>query len=511
MRRLSARRGITLVCAFSLALALAPAAAGAGEGEGAGEARTPLAGPVTLRVGTFNIEYGGTVVDFRRVVEAAEASGADVLGIEEAQGHIPRLARALGWPYYDVRTQVISKYPLIDPSGAQGLYLYVEVTPGKVVAIQNVHLPSAPYGPNRIVRGATREEILALERATRLPAVRPFLGAARDLQDAGVPVFLVGDFNAPSHRDWTRRAVGTRPQIVYPVRWPVSVAVERAGFEDLYRRLHPNEVRHPGLTWWAARPRVDDSWNPPPRAPQDRIDFVYSAGAEATGTTVVGEPGGSGVDVGVWPWPTDHRAVIGTFSVEPVTPPTYVAVERRLVAVGADVRVRFRAPTAGGEHVAIVPAGAGLDAAIEDLSTGDVADGALIVETAGWAPGTYRAILLDAADTRLGGAPFWVKARGDGPTVSTGKSSYAVGEPIDVTWANTPGNRWDWVGIYRRGADPLVAWYLVWEYTNARPGGSVTLERSSPGRWPLKAGLYSIYVLRDDGYQLMAGGDFEIT
>jgi endonuclease/exonuclease/phosphatase family metal-dependent hydrolase len=476
----------------------------------ADDSRTVLAAPVTLRVGTFNIEYGGTVVDFGQVVAAVEASGADVLGIEEAEGHIPRLARALGWPYYDVRTQVISKYPLIDPSGGGGRYLFVEVTPGRVVAIENVHLPSAPYGPNRVLRGATRAEILALERKVRLPAVRPFLRASKTILADDVPVFLVGDFNAPSHLDWTSRAVGSRRQVVYPVRWPVSVAVERTGFRDAFRAVYPNEVRRPGLTWWAARPRVDDSWNPPRTAPQDRIDQVYAAGAKPTGVTIIGEPGGPGVDVPVRPWPSDHRAVVGTFEVRAALPPAYVAVDRRLVSVGATAAVRFHAPAAGA-HVVVVPLGAPLGAAVVDLPTGSVPDGTLAVETAALTPGGYRVVLLDAADAVLARTSFWVKVRGDGPGIATGKSTYAVGEPIDVTWSNAPGNRWDWVGIYRRGADPLTAWYLLWSYTDTQVAGSVVLDGTGYGKWPLKAGAYSVYLLRDDGYRLLAAADFDIA
>jgi exodeoxyribonuclease-3 len=53
-------------------------------------------------------------------------------------------------------------------------------------------------------------------------------------------VFLTGDFNAPSWRDWTPEMVGERFQIRYAVKWPVSVAVEGTGFVDSYRQVYPN-------------------------------------------------------------------------------------------------------------------------------------------------------------------------------------------------------------------------------------------------------------------------------
>src|SRR6188472_4712397 len=79
-------------------------------GSSAGSASGPVA---TIRSGELNIEYGGTVVDWDQTVAAAEALDADVIGIEEAWGHIPRLAEALGWPYYDVRRQLVSRLPLV--------------------------------------------------------------------------------------------------------------------------------------------------------------------------------------------------------------------------------------------------------------------------------------------------------------------------------------------------------------------------------------------------------------
>src|SRR5581483_6969824 len=205
------------------------------------------AGPITLRVAEFNIEYGGTHVSFDKVVQAIRRGGADVVAIEEGYGHMPRLARRLGWPSYSVRTQVVSKYPVIDPPGANGRYV--------LVAIENVHLPSNPYGPYW-TRSRPRSEVVALERRRRLPAIRPYLQTARKLVASGIPVFLAGDFNAPSWRDWTPEMVGARPQIRYPVRWPVSLAVERAGFVDSYRSVYPDPMAHPGLTWWAARPHL---------------------------------------------------------------------------------------------------------------------------------------------------------------------------------------------------------------------------------------------------------------
>ena len=86
-----------------------------------------------------------------------------------------------------------------------------------------------------------------------------------------------------------------------------------------------------------------------------------------------------------------------------------------------------------------------------------------------------------------------------------------MGEPIDVSWHAAPANRWDWVGIYRRGADPNIAYYILWLYTDASVEGSIVLDRAANGPWPLKPGKYSVYLLVDDSYEKIAAGNFTVT
>jgi exonuclease III len=478
------------------------------------ERATAAPEPIELKVGEFNIEYGGTHVSFDKVVQAIRRGGADVVGIEEAQTHIPRLARALDWPYFSERLQVVSKYPLIDPPGADGHYLFVEVAPGEVVAIQNVHLPSNPYGPFRIKQGASRKEVLEIENRLRVPAIRVTLDAAQPLLDAGIPTFLVGDFNTPTWQDWTKRMVGVRPQIRYAVRWPVSLAVEAAGFVDSYRAMYPNPRVHPGLTWWADRPKLFGGY-PPNSAPQDRIDLIYATpDATPTASVVVGEWNNVLADVGIRPpWPSDHRSVVSTFDVTPAPMPTLVAVAKQLREVGQDVAVRFHSPGGPNERVAVVPAGSAATDAVANQPTGagQPTDGTLTFTTSGWETGAYDAVLLTGSGAELSRSPFWLKPVDGAVELSTGEDTYTVGEGIDVSWTYAPGRRWDWIGIYKRGRDPHVAYYLLWTYTGATVEGSATLGEDAHGPWPLPAGKYTAYLLTDDGYKALARTDFDIA
>jgi hypothetical protein len=465
---------------------------------------------MTLRVMEFNVEYGGNEVDFDAVPEVIEASGADIVAIEEGYGNMPAIAGSVGWEHYDPRTQVMSRFPLLSPPGDEP-FTYVEVAPGAVVAVANVHLPSTSYGPSKLLRGAGVDELVAIEEHKRLPALAPALNAVEQLAAQDVPVFLIGDFNAPSHLDWTQEAVGIRDHVRFPVEWPVSLAVEEAGLVDSYREVNPDPVADQGLTWPADRPFVQ-GYNPYDRgAPADRIDFVYAGGPATTlESQLVGEEGGDGVDVAVSPWPTDHRATVSTFDVVPAPAPTIVSVERRLVPRGGELVVRFHSPSGAGSIVVrAVDAGNREPGAANAWPLDGAASGELSREISGrWEPGAYEVVLRSETGRELSSAMFWVQPADGEPAIGTAEPTYDVGEPFEVVWRFSPGNRWDWVGVYRRGANPGN--YLLWVYTHAMVEGSAGFDRDSVGAWPLPPGEYSVYLLRDDSYVELARGDFTI-
>ena len=110
----------------------------------------------TLKVMSFNIFYGGDELNLQtrqfckdpagcpetldQVAAAIRTSGADVVGLQEPTMNTRTIAEKLGWNYSE-RTSYMSRFPIIDPPGANGLYVFVEPEPGRVVAVENVHLP----------------------------------------------------------------------------------------------------------------------------------------------------------------------------------------------------------------------------------------------------------------------------------------------------------------------------------------------------------------------------------
>ena len=511
-----------VVCALAAVIALAGAAPVAGG---------PPTDTAVVRVLNLNIFYGGDELDLRtgswclrpsgcsetleQVIHVIGSSGADIVGIEEGEHNAHVIATALGW-YASDRLQVISRFPIVDPPGADGIYVWVEVLPGRFVAIGNVHLPSDPYGPYEIRDGATLAEVLDLEESLRLPAIQEQLLALPELVAAGVPTFLTGDFNSPSHLDWTAAVSAVRPEVPYPVDWPVSRALANAGFRDSYREVHPDPLAVPGFTWTPGGPEsIADEVH-------DRIDWVLARGpATALESTVVGESGGPDVGIGFDPYPTDHRGVLTTFRVTPAVPAPFVAPEARRVFVGESLDVQYRAAAGTGQAVALVPAGQGPAGAVASLPVGppDSRNGTATFDTSVIEPGAYDAILVSDGAV-VSRAPFWLYEPGTETAVWTSKRTYVVGEPIEVSWSAAPGFRWDWLGAYSPGdsaVSPLSARcnagcasngrYLLYVYTRTAIEGTATFDSSAfPGTytWPLKPGTYEIRFLIDDSYRSIA-------
>jgi len=123
-----------------------------------------------------------------------------------------------------------------------------QVRPGEVFALANEHLTSDPYGPYLVPSNQTLAQVLANERATRVPEINAALTAVQPALRRGIPTFMTGDFNTPSALDWTPAVDAVRGDVHYPVPWPVTRAVARAGFTDTYRAVHPDPVATPGIT-----------------------------------------------------------------------------------------------------------------------------------------------------------------------------------------------------------------------------------------------------------------------
>lgn len=283
-----------------------------------------------LRLMTYNVwnQWSRINDGWRKGVESVKRSAPDVIGLQEADpAFAERLAETLGWhaaPGITGSPQIISRHPVVESrmAGIAGAArIRIAGTPPRDVWVFNCHLDPGHYGPYAAGKsGATVASVLEEEaRSRRLGQIQAILEGMADViaAAADTPVFLVGDFNVPSHLDWTEATAPTHHG-VGPVRWPTSVAVETAGFTDSYRAVHPDPLADPAATWTPLFKGGE---------PQDRIDRVYHLGrgvaavAAAVFTTdvehVVDAPyRGNTSRLGAAAdntWPSDHAAVVVDF------------------------------------------------------------------------------------------------------------------------------------------------------------------------------------------------------
>jgi endonuclease/exonuclease/phosphatase family metal-dependent hydrolase len=454
--------------------------------------------PTEVRVMTFNIWLGGDVVDSGSVIRAIQGAHADIVGLQEAEGNTRQIAQALGWPYWSDRLHVVSRYPLIDPPVARGEYVLAQVSPGRVFALANVHLTSDPYGPYLVRDGRWLARVMANERATRLPEIRHTLRALRPVLRRGIPTFMTGDYNTPSHLDWTAAADAVRDDIHYPVAWPVTEALQHAGFRDTYRVVHPDPVATPGITWTYGYPFPRIAKN----EVVDRIDLVQaSAGVDVLDSGIVGPPGTRDVTVPIEPYPSDHRAVVSTVRFTPAAPGSFASVLHRRVERGDPIGVRYSAPRGEGvDTVRIVRHRGRPGAALMILPPQEASFyGALTFGSGGLKPGRYDAILVTRGHRVLSRSDFWVVRRNAAPRVR----AHQRGRRVRVAWHNAPGYRRDWIGIFKRGDNDLYNDYLSFAYTEASVAGSTTFSGLAPGR-------YVARLMMDDGYAELAQASFTV-
>ena len=276
---------------------------------------------------SYNIYRGGTMQGqpLSQTAKVIQEAKADVVGIQETRSpkglNGEELAKLLGWNHHvGIRNKcILTRYDIVERF-RDGIK--VKLPSGREAYVFNLHLPSNPYQPYQLLGIQpiwhkhkdtpfikTEAEAIAAAKSARGRDIATLLQQIRSLPDKQAPVFVVGDFNEPSHLDWTEAAAkaGRHPM---KVAYPNSQAMIKAGFTDSYRTIYPDEMAKPGFTW---TPMKKDNQ---PKTHHDRIDFIYfkGKGMYVTETKIVGE-NKEHADIVVTPYPSDHRAVVATFAL----------------------------------------------------------------------------------------------------------------------------------------------------------------------------------------------------
>lgn len=287
-----------------------------------------------LTVMSFNVWGGGAneKKPIDETVAVIKAVNADIIGIQETrleaepctaescppagESVAAKLATALGYHVYDQTATndalwanaILSRFPITGKAAKNDTGVSIDVN-GRKVNVFNIHLDDAPYQPYQLLNIEygpfpylkTADEAIKAANETRGPALKLLFDDMAELGDADAS-FVFGDFNEPSHRDWTEKTVeaGMHP---IAVTYPTVKAIEDKGFVDPFRVIFPDPATKPGFTWTpTSDPKATDDHH-------DRIDFALAKAKDlkVIAAGIVGEKTPE-ADIIVTPWPSDHRA-----------------------------------------------------------------------------------------------------------------------------------------------------------------------------------------------------------
>lgn len=323
--------------------------------------------PIELKLMTFNIWQEGTMVDngLDKIRDVILETNPDIIGFTEVRNYkeedwtakIVKKLKEKGVNYKGMYiggdVSIISKYPIIASdviySGEGSVVKFNVKLESQTIVVAVAHLdytgyacylPRAYYGGTPNWNAITDKEgnkspitdvddILAYNsKSTRAAQINAFLDAVKEETN---PVILMGDFNEPSHLDWTEKAAHRFDHYGVVINWPSTYELFKNGFIDAYRNYFPDELNHPGITWPSlAHGKGSTSWAPLSDE-RDRIDYIFykGNGIKTTSATLVGPKESYAFDklvtthtddenfvADTLDWPSDHKAVMVTLTLE---------------------------------------------------------------------------------------------------------------------------------------------------------------------------------------------------
>lgn len=234
---------------------------------------------------------------------------------------------------------VLSKYPIRSSRAVDsGVKATVDLGDGRTIHVYSMHLNYKEYACYlpRGYHGSTwarlpeRESdvkaVIAMNLASkRVDAIKAVIADAAAAVKKGELVIIGGDFNEPSHLDWTERTKDLYDHNGIVMPWHSTLALDRAGFQDAYRLRYPDELKYPGFSFPMnnTAARIDRLTWAPTADERDRIDYIFynrnapvkleRVGFFGPATTIVRGKrdetrlaGDRIAPAGIWP--TDHAA-----------------------------------------------------------------------------------------------------------------------------------------------------------------------------------------------------------
>lgn len=257
----------------------------------------------------WNIWQEGTMVPggYDAIVDEIERLRPDFVTFSEVRNYhgtrfcdrIVASLRERGLEYYSFYSYdsgLLSRHPITDSTtvfpenGDHGsIYRMVSEMGGREIAVYTAHLDylNDAYYNVRGYDGSTWEKIpipqtvlevlQVYDASQRDDAIREFIADAGKDIEAGRIVILGGDFNEPSHLDWTWETKDLYDHNGLIIPWTVPLMLDNAGYIDTYREQFPDVLSHPGFTFPADNPLIPVerlTWTPDADE-RDRIDYIF--------------------------------------------------------------------------------------------------------------------------------------------------------------------------------------------------------------------------------------------
>ena len=314
----------------------------------------PPADSTHLRVLVWNVLHGGNDVEqgAEKALAIIRSVQPDIVLMQESydiKGDRPRLgewlAGELGWHQHQAESKHLC---VLTPLKIETTFFHHEWhgigaklrdTSGRELLAWSTWLDYRSYITYELRDNPEMSdaELVAAEyeRSNRLQEVDALIAHLRESGQlaADIPLLVGGDWNCPSHLDWTAdtaRVYRNRRT----VQLPVSKAMQRAGFTDTFRAVYPNPVQRPGITWSPMNRGEGDDGTGKVQG-FERIDRLYlkNPATPAHGWTLRATAGhvlplvweDESIPIAKREFPSDHGAVVIDLQWVPSPP----AAERR--------------------------------------------------------------------------------------------------------------------------------------------------------------------------------------
>ena len=326
---------------------------------------TMFAGKNTFTVLQWNIWQEGTVVKggFDAIIDEIARLKPDFVTFSEVRNYhntrfCDRVVSALAkrgetyYSFYSNDSGLLSRNPIKDSTTVYPLnndqgscYRMLTTINGREIAVYTAHLDyrSCAYYNVRGYHGSTWKEIpiptsvaevlTFNDESVRDDAIRNFIKMAKEDIAKGRLVMIGGDFNEPSHLDWTRETKDLYDHHGLIIPWTVTLELDNAGFKDSYREKYPDILKYPGFTYPSDNKDMATkklTWTPKSDE-RERIDYIFyypdpklvlkkaiifgpsgcivhNKRTEETSKDRFLKPSGT--------WPTDHKGLLVTFGLK---------------------------------------------------------------------------------------------------------------------------------------------------------------------------------------------------